>query len=274
MIDWLIAERGSLPRAEHILAPPELERYLGMRNEKRRGDWLLGRWAAKQLLMWHLGRGGLDLSPEAIMVLSDADGAPRAVPWGAALALPQIGAALEALPISISHSEGRALCALAAEPQSTIYKLQSTISLGADIEQIRSRGAAFAEAYDTGQELALLAGAPPAIYDTLSTVIWSAKEATLKLTRHGLRVDTRSVTCLPELPGDGVWAPVVVSTALTGAPLAGWWREIEGCVLTIVVTRGGLEGAPPPGELPAYKAFPFGRRHDAGLYRQAARPQG
>ncbi|MBX0330870.1 4'-phosphopantetheinyl transferase superfamily protein [Oscillochloris sp. ZM17-4] len=238
MIDWLIAERNGLPPPGHILAPPELERYAGLRAEKRRGDWLLGRWAAKRLLRRHMAGRGLDLPLEAIMVLSDPDGAPRVAPWGMALALPHVAAELETLAISISHSEGRALCAMLTSTQSAIYNLQSAIAVGADIEQIRPRGAAFAEAYDTDCELALLAAAPPALYDTLATAIWSAKEAALKLTRHGLRVDTRAVTCLPAPPVAGGWASVAIHTELTGAPLAGRWREQDGCVITIVYEEG------------------------------------
>jgi hypothetical protein len=125
--------------------------------------------------------------------------------------------------------------------------------LGADIEQIRSRGACFAEAYDTAVELSLLEAAPTDQYDTLSTAIWSAKEATLKLTRHGLRVDTRAVTCLPAPAVEGGWAPVAIITELTSVPTAGWWRVSGGCVITIVAgvedgwARGGATRLPAQG---------------------------
>ncbi len=77
MIDWLIAERDTLPPAGHILSPPELERYGQLRSEKRRDDWLLGRWAAKQLLRRHMARRGSDLSLQAIMIFERCR-------WGAA----------------------------------------------------------------------------------------------------------------------------------------------------------------------------------------------
>jgi 4'-phosphopantetheinyl transferase len=243
MIDWLIAERGSLPPAEHVLAPPEMERYLGLRTEKRRQDWLLGHWAAKLLLRRHMAGRGFDLPLQSIMVLNDADGAPHVMPWGVALTLPCVAAELEALQISISHTEGLALCALIARPLKGScgegQALPEHLSLlGADIERVAARGAAFAESYDTEQELALLAAAPPHLYDTLATAIWSAKEATLKLTRHGLRADTRAVTCLPAPPAADGWATVAISTDLSGAPLMGWWREHHGCVVAIVAERG------------------------------------
>jgi 4'-phosphopantetheinyl transferase len=234
MIDWLIAERDTIPPPGRILAPPEQDCYDRLRFAKRREDWLLGRWAAKRLLRRHIARRGLDLPPDAIMIMSDHDGAPRVVPWGMALVIPHIGAELGALQISISHTDGRALCAMLTRAQSSIYSLQPAIAVGADIEQVKPRGAAFAEAYDTDHELALLAAAPPDHYELLSTAIWSAKEATLKLTHHGLRVDTRAVTCLPAPPVAGQWASVVICTDLASTTLTGCWRELDGCVITIV----------------------------------------
>jgi 4'-phosphopantetheinyl transferase len=233
MIDWLIAERGGLPPAGNFLAPPEQERYAGLRVEKRRQDWLLGRWAAKRLVRRHMARRGLDLPLTAVMVLSDPDGAPRLAPWGQALASPQIGAELERLQISLSHSADRALCAMIHSVPSAMNHFQPTMTLGADIEQVAARGAGFAESYFTERELALLNATPRDRYDVLSTVVWSAKEAMLKLTRHGLRVDTRAVTCLPAPLIVGGWAAISISTNLTRAPLVGWWRELDGCVITI-----------------------------------------
>lgn len=229
MIDWLIAERATLPPPGQILAPPEQERYDSLRSAKRRADWLIGRWAAKLLLRRQLARRGLDLPSSAIMVLSEPDGAPRIAPWGAALALPHVAAELEAAQISISHCEDKALCAM--------YPGSGLPAIGADIERVAARGSAFAAAYDSEPELELLASTPTDSYELLSTAIWSAKEAALKLTRHGLRVDTRSVTCLPAPPVAGGWAPIAVSTALTSTPLVGRWREVDGYVITVVTTR-------------------------------------
>ncbi|MEI7771500.1 MAG: 4'-phosphopantetheinyl transferase superfamily protein [Chloroflexales bacterium] len=236
MINWLTIERRDCPPAQHVLAPPELERYAGLRTEKRRGDWLLGRVAAKRLVQRHMGGLGLDLSPAAIMILSDRDGAPRVAPWGMAMAIPHIGAELEALQISISHTASRSLCAM-------ISGTRPAIALGADIEQIAARGSSFAQAYDTPAELALLDATPAECYDTLSTAIWSAKEALLKVTRHGLRVDTRMVTCLPAQQVRDGWAPVAISTELTSASVVGWWRVRDGYVITIAA--GGEGGAHP-----------------------------
>jgi phosphopantetheinyl transferase len=246
MIDWLTVERHNCPLPQCVLGPEERAHHAELRTEKRQQDWLLGRVAAKRLVLRHLGARGAGLPPAAIRIVSDPDGAPRVAPAGLALADTRLCAELRSLRISISHTAGRSLCALLGG--------QAT-GLGADIEQVTARGASFAESYDTAAELALLAAAPTEHYDTLSTAIWSAKEAVLKFTRHGLRVDTRSVTCLPAPPARGGWAPVAITTELTGVPLVGWWRVSADYVITIVagaVGQGAAEGATPPSPRPSF----------------------
>ncbi|MEI6778229.1 MAG: 4'-phosphopantetheinyl transferase superfamily protein [Chloroflexales bacterium] len=254
MIYWLIVERRNCPPPQCVLGPEERAYYKDLHTEKRQQDWLLGRVAAKRLVLWHLGQRGAALPLTAIRVIGDPDGAPRVAPAGLALADPALCAEISALCISISHTEDYSLCALITGAQSPIRNLQSAISLGADIEQITSRGQGFAAAYYTSAEMALLDSAPIERYDMLSTAIWSAKEALLKFTRHGLRVDTRTVTCLPVPPERDGWAPVAIITELTCAPVVGWWRVYGNCVMTIAAHAGrtGTVGAEtPPDSCPA-----------------------
>ncbi len=242
MINWLTVESRDCPTPQRMLGPEERMCYEGLHTKKRQQDWLLGRAAAKRLVLRHLGARGASLPLAAIRVVNDFDGAPRVVPAGLALADRDICAELSALCISISHSEDRSLCAIMTGTQSTARNLQSAIALGADIETIASRGRGFAVAYYTADELAFLGAAPIECYDTLSTAIWSAKEALLKFTRHGLRVDTRMVTCLPAPPERDGWASVAISTKLTDVPVVGWWRVFSDHVITIAAGVGG-EGA-------------------------------
>jgi len=222
MIDWLIQTGADCPPAERFLAHAELERLAGMRVAKRRDDWLLGRWTAKQLLRaWLRQATGAAPAPEELAIGSDPDGAPR-------LELGAAGRGVARPCLSISHAGGRAFCAIAASPA----------VVGADIERVDARGPAFAADYFTPPELALLAAAPARSYDVLATAIWSTKEAALKLSRHGLSVDTRAVTCLPAGGPSPCWQPVTVRTGLWPGPLWGWWREAESFVLTLVAAPG------------------------------------
>ena len=87
--------------------------------------------------------------------------------------------------------------------------------------------------------------------DIFATAVWSAKEAVLKALRVGLAVDTRAVgiilseseaTGLPGLPrpDGGGWKgfEALVSPGVPGGdrPLAGFWREDAGFVLTMAIS--------------------------------------
>jgi 4'-phosphopantetheinyl transferase len=220
MIDWLIQTRDDCPPPEAFLAPAERGRLAALAVPKRRGDWLLGRWTAKQLLRaWLRRTTGAAPAAAELAILSDPDGAPR-VEYG--------GLPAGQLCLSISHAGGRAFCALAA----------GGAAVGADIERVEARGAGFAADYFTPAELALLGAAPAEQYDALATAIWSAKEAALKLSRHGLSADTREVVCLPAGAPAPWWRPVLVLSALWPAPMCGWWRLADGFVQTIVAAHG------------------------------------
>jgi 4'-phosphopantetheinyl transferase len=237
MINWLVQTATELPAlpATAWLSPPEQERLSTLRIEKKRREWLLGRWTAKRLVQAYLeqvGAGHVDMAD--IAITPGADGAPElgtTVPD----ASPTLQAALCALRLTISHSNGRSFCALA----------QGGVGVGADIEAIAARSPVFATDFFTPGELALVAAAPVALHDTLVTAVWSAKEAVLKALRLGLTVDTRMVECLPPLPLEGAdtaqWAAFVAHCHPSlGGPPAGvtcWWRADDAFVLVLAVAE-------------------------------------
>lgn len=231
MINWLIQTTADLPALPEgaWLAPPERERLAALRVEKRRREWLLGRWTAKRLAQAVLareGHGPVELA--ALCVEPAPDGAPEL----AVRARPP-----RRLRPSISHSGGRALCALGPEG----------VTVGADIEAVAARGEQFARDYFTAGERALVAAAPADGRDALVTAIWSAKEAALKALRLGLTVDTRLVECLVPPPAGGAgptaWAPFTVachpSLAVAPAAMRGWWRADGQFIITIAALGPG-----------------------------------
>lgn len=227
MINWLIQRAEHCPPAESFLGPAELKHLGALRFAKRRNDWLLGRWTAKTLVRSCLARNpGIEAPLDAIKIIADPDGAPR---------VEISGFDPGEQSISISHAGEQAFCALAVGPG---------LRIGADIERIEPRSAGFAADFFTPRECALLEQGRDADRDILVTAIWSAKEAMLKATRHGLRADTRQVTCLVGAVDEAMrgWAELQLDCdpELTGGPvtLQGWWRIAGGFVLTIVaVTR-------------------------------------
>ena len=70
----------------------------------------------------------------------------------------------------------------------------------------------------------------------LPTLLWSAKEAALKVLRVGLRADTRSVEVTLDLQArpDG-WAALSIA-ASSGEAFPGWWRR-DGVYLLTLAAR-------------------------------------
>ncbi len=230
MIHWLVQRLDDHPELAageppaRLLAPAEQARLAAIANPKRRGDWLLGRWTAKQLLQALARQHGRTAPLSAITIARDKNGAPY-TRFGA-----RSGAGWS---LSLSHSHGVAFCA--ATPG-------AGCRLGADIEWVERRAEGFAADYLTPGELALVARAGAA-RDSLITAMWSGKEAALKALRIGLRVDTWAVSCLiaPEKDAETGWQPFWLAwderrlaQELFPLPAGGWWRQWQGFVLTLV----------------------------------------
>ena len=231
MIDWLTCLADDCPEleAEHppgFLSALERQALESLRFLKRRREWLLGRWTAKQLLQrCHPAYRSLPL--HAITVSNDDDGAPY-------LSVQDQGRL--AMSLSISHREDRAFCALSP----TVPP-----SVGADLEHVEPRDAAFVHDFFGTNEDARVWACSRSKRDTLITVVWSAKEAVLKALRHGLRVDTRSVEILlvagledtpagVQQPLEPSWRQVQVRCTLPGSGrIDAWWRPWDDYVLTI-----------------------------------------
>lgn len=225
-IHWLLQTYTDLPPATGVgvgcdfLSPAEQLRLASFKLAKRRQEWLLGRWTARRLVQQLMAAQGQQLALSSIGITNAADGAPE-------FQLPAEVADDMAWSLSISHRVDYAFCAVntAGRP------------IGADIERIEPRSAAFVGDFFTPAEQALIFAASPAERALLSNLIWSAKEAVLKVLRHGLRVDTRRVECLP---GFAVadWQPLSIrcDPRLSNVPLCGHWRRAGDYVLTLACT--------------------------------------
>jgi len=221
---WLLQTAENQPDAVDWLGPREAAVFAGIRFEKRRSEWLLGRWTAKRALAACLALEGHAPRPlSALEIIAAPDGAPEAY--------------LDGRPapfnLSISHRDGLAACVVCPAP---------TVP-GCDLEHIEPRSDLFVADYFTPEEQTLVAAA--ADRDVAANLIWSAKECALKVLREGLRLDTRSVTVSfsETLATDG-WAPVSVQYAAGGRTFDGWWQR-RGDHLFTLVTAPAV--APPEG---------------------------
>ncbi len=221
-IYWLTRSESDLPADVDWLSPGEVAVVSRFTVLKREHDWLLGRWTAKQALAaWP----GLSIDPSdfsRLEIRAAGDGAPEAFWDGSALPL----------SVSISHSGGRALCAI----------LEGG-NVGCDLEHIETRSELFVHDYFTEPEQALVAALPEADRPLYENLIWSAKESALKALRVGLKADTHTVEV--DLPASGMeigWRRLTVRHTTGGMTFAGWWRTDGGFVITLA--------APPPHRVP------------------------
>jgi len=226
---WLELTFADVPPDDEWLGPSEMVCLNGLRIPKRRADWRLGRWTAKRALSICLNTPIASQSLAAIEIRSATTGVPEVF----------LDNQPAAVTISLSHSNGTALCAVA--PPGT--------ELGCDLEAIEPRSEAFVVDYFTSDEQALIARASAADRLRLSTLVWSAKESALKALREGLRLDTRSVTVsLPEsVPPSAdemaavptvteccsMWHPLEVHCA-SGQVFHGWWGQTGNLLQTVV----------------------------------------
>ncbi len=235
MIEWLIQRSADHPHLargvppEKFLSAAERNVFDSLYSARRRRDWLLGRWTAKKIIQTEAEKSGQRLACSKISILAGKDGAPEI--WlgdGDELRLANFS-------LSISHSKGSAFCAV-LQP--------GAIPLGADMEVIEPRPRGFVESYFTEAEKETIHRAPSEQRDYLITAIWSGKEAALKAVRQGLRLNTRSLSCLFPVPFQSFaedlelnsWHPFIVQWRSDSIypTLSGWWRVWQEYILTLV----------------------------------------
>ena len=185
------------------------------RVPKRRADWRLGRWTAKRAVAAYLNMFSQPDLLARIEIRPAPSGAPE-VFWDNHLA---------GVTISLSHSAGRALAAVA----------QTGVRLGCDLEVIEARSDSFITDYFTSEEQGLVARAAAGDNARLATLLWSSKESALKALHEGLRLDTRSVIVSLEAtsPEPNGWSPFWVRH-ISGQTFYGWWQHEGGMLRTLV----------------------------------------
>jgi len=212
---WLEQIEADLPEVDNWLSPDEKARLAAMRFPRRRADWRLGRWTAKQTLAICLNLPDDPESLASIEIRSAASGAPQAF----------VDAEPSGMAISLSHRAGVALCAIASWDA----------RLGCDLETIEPRSDAFLTDYFTDEEQALVRATRAADRPRALTLLWSAKESALKALQAGLRLDTRSITV--SLEGDAFraddWSPLRARYS-DDQVFYGWWRSDKNLVRTMV----------------------------------------
>ncbi|MCU0267963.1 MAG: 4'-phosphopantetheinyl transferase superfamily protein [Acidimicrobiales bacterium] len=250
---WLAAGEHEMPAASTWLAAPEQAILAGMPYTKRRSEWRLARWTAKQALA-----RALELSPghevlASVEVRRNEHNAPVAY----------VADEPAAVSVSMTDRAGWAVCLVGP----------AEARLGVDLEVVEPRSELFVADWFTAAEREVVAAAEPGTpRHELANLIWSAKESALKVLQTGLRRSTHSVeVTLIDGPCAG-WRPLRVRDVEDGTVFAGWWARFGTFVLTAAADRE----LAPPGPLDAgvpealsvavpVHSWMAAPRHDAGV---------
>jgi len=213
---WLEQTEAQVPPGEDWLSAAEAIALRALRFAKRRTDWRLGRWTAKNAVAGCLGVPFELRALRSIEIRASTSGAPEAF--------------LEDQParvaISLSHRSGLGACIVG----------QTSSAIGCDLELIEPHGDAFVGDFFSREERALIASASKGVQDALVALLWSTKESALKALREGLRLDTRSVLVTPgiaPLSESEDWHPLQ-ACFVNGQTFHGWWNQSRGFIRTIL----------------------------------------
>jgi 4'-phosphopantetheinyl transferase len=214
-ISFLVLAQSQIPGNDDWLSGEEKKIAGGFRFRKRKNDWLLGRWTAKRSIIACQNKKYPIITE--LEIRAARDGAPEAYYRGKPAPV----------SLSISHSQERALCAV----------VPGDFRIGCDLEWMEPREPNFAADYFTPEEMSLVLQASGK-RELAETLIWSAKEATLKLLRKGLTRDTRSVRIRVDLTESAdTWQRWTGECLESLQVFHGWWRAAEGFVYTIALDR-------------------------------------
>ncbi len=212
---WLAHGESEIPSTSDWLSRHELAHLESIRFTKRRNEYLTRRWTAKQAIATVLDLD--DTALDRIEVRHRESGAPYA----------QVDGKQASIDVSMSDRAGWAVCLVG--PPGTA----ASGTLGIDLEVVEPRSEAFVIDFFTPTERRYVEALPGADRrHEAANLIWSAKEAALKVQQVGLRVDTRTVEVeLQSTPRPDGWRAMTVTGSDCSMP--GWWRRDGVFLLTI-----------------------------------------
>jgi 4'-phosphopantetheinyl transferase len=223
---WLAHGEHELPADVDWLSAHEQAVLGGIRYRKRYVEFLTRRWAAKRALAAVFER---NVDPRGLAAL-EIGNHPGGAPYVA------IDGEPAAIEVSLSDRAGWAVCVVGPPGG-------KSGALGIDLELVEPRSDGFVEDFFTAHERDYVRGLSAGeARDEAANLIWSAKEAALKVLKVGLRADTREVNVEigRNRRPDG-WAPMSVASR-RGEVFSGWWRRDGVFLLTVT----GESCAQPP----------------------------
>jgi phosphopantetheinyl transferase len=215
---------GAIQHQEDVLIhqewlhPLEITYLNELRFEKRRQDWLLGRWTSKKLLQ-------LVLFPDFPLNQIEIRKGPNREPMVFFRAEPV------SCRLSISHSHGRSFCVLSKEER----------ALGCDLEKVEIRSEGFIRDYFTDRERSLFDENYRGIFDRDSyfTLLWSAKESVMKACLTGLSIPAKNIE-LKEIKGfkADIWSEISMKNLANNTLYRGSFKLADGFAWVVLAEVG------------------------------------
>ena len=236
---WFSCGEDAIPDGIEWLSAAERGRQATMRFTKRRTEYLLRRCVGKRAVAILLDLPSDPAGLARVALLNAPGGAPYV----------EVDGVRPPLEVSLTDRAGQAVALVG--PTGSMAQG----ALGIDLEIVEPRSLGFVSDFLTCSEQRWVraehARAGDDGWNAAANLLWSAKEAALKVQRVGLRADTRTVevTAQPVTRTDGWGALAIRSTS--GEHFTGWWRRDGHYVLTLA-TRNDL---PPPNSLPGSAAL-------------------
>lgn len=169
MLQTKVVDLQNLPPAQTVLNAAELVFYQTLKLQKRKTEWLGGRFALKQLLCAHLGRDFASFT----LLAPGGVGKPTLTLDGRPLSI----------AFSLTHSNGYAVAAIAPHAK----------YIGIDLEKISPRISAWKNDFFHPTERTCED-------DAFLTTLWTQKEALVKLLGSGLTVNSYDVRIVRNVP--------------------------------------------------------------------------
>ena len=229
---WWAGLEDGVPDGLGWLSARERARLEGVRFTKRRTEYLLRRWVGKRAVAERAGLA-TDLGSLArIEVLNRVTGAPFV----------SIDGAETGWEISLTDRAG---CAVAVIGPVAAGRASGSTggALGVDLEVVEPRTVGFVTDFLTVSEQGWVTGPAAADEhlgrDAAANLVWSAKEAALKVLHLGLRADTRwvEIVVATDRRPDG-WSRFT-ATWRGGQVIPGWWRRDGSYLLTVAARHDG-----------------------------------
>ncbi|MBL8150329.1 MAG: 4'-phosphopantetheinyl transferase superfamily protein [Blastocatellia bacterium] len=220
-IFWLMQTQTNIPSSLNWLSPTETSKAAKFAFEKKRREWLLGRWTAKLAAVEAAEKTTFaDYLPEPLLGIASTEqfckieivNAPSGSPLLVSETLPNFY-------ISISHRAERAICTVGNFPH------------GCDLELIEARSDQFIADYFTKPEQQFLTSClEKAKYANL---FWSAKESVMKSLQTGLSIDPRSIeVTLHDFNPSSDWQKLSMINLENRQRFSGWWRDFNPYLMT------------------------------------------